>query len=187
MILEGKTLVVSGAGPGLGAEIARLALRDGANVMLAARREEVLQATAKELDPSGKRVAVQPTDITDAAQCQALADAAVQRFGGVDALAQVAALDAKFEVSGTVERWSGVAKARATQATPEERQRWCDMAATTLGAVAVVGGAKTRAAAALATAGATAHRAHAAPSAGAASSSSTGAARSSSAEPSDRR
>ena len=36
---------------------------------------------------------------------------------------QVAALDAKFEVSGTVERWSGVAKARATQATPEERQR----------------------------------------------------------------
>ena len=98
---------------------------------------------------------------------------------------QVAALDAKFEVSGTVERWSGVAKARATQATPEERQRWCDMAATTLGAVAVVGGAKTRAAAALATAGATAHRAHAAPSAGATSSSSTGAARSSSAEPSD--
>ena len=37
MILEGKTVIVTGVGPGLGSEIVRCALRDGANVMLAAR------------------------------------------------------------------------------------------------------------------------------------------------------
>jgi NAD(P)-dependent dehydrogenase (short-subunit alcohol dehydrogenase family) len=96
MILEGKTIVVSGVGPGLGREVARLALRDGANVVLGARRRERLEAAAKELDPSGKRVAVAATDITDAAQCAALVETAVARFGGLDGLAQVAALDALF-------------------------------------------------------------------------------------------
>jgi NAD(P)-dependent dehydrogenase (short-subunit alcohol dehydrogenase family) len=96
VILEGKTILVTGVGPGLGAEIARLALRDGANVMIGARRAASLQAIAKELDPSGERVAYQTADVTDAEQCRALADAAAQRFGGIDGLAQVAALDAVF-------------------------------------------------------------------------------------------
>ena len=84
MILEGKTLVVTGVGPGLGREVARIALRDGANVVLAARRREKLEATARELDPSGKRVALAPTDITDAAQCQKLVATAEDRVEGVD-------------------------------------------------------------------------------------------------------
>ena len=49
MILEGKTLVVSGVGGGLGREVARLALRDGARVVLAARSEDVLEKTAAEI------------------------------------------------------------------------------------------------------------------------------------------
>jgi NAD(P)-dependent dehydrogenase (short-subunit alcohol dehydrogenase family) len=96
MILEGKTLVVSGVGPGLGREVARLALRDGANVVLGARQRERLEAAARELDPSGKRVATRPTDITDAAQCGALVESALARFGGLDGVVQVAALDALF-------------------------------------------------------------------------------------------
>jgi NAD(P)-dependent dehydrogenase (short-subunit alcohol dehydrogenase family) len=96
VILEGKTVVVCGVGSGLGAEIARLALRDGANVMLAARTESTLQAIAKEIDPSGERVAHHRADIIDSDQCQSLAEATTERFGGVDALAQVAALDTVF-------------------------------------------------------------------------------------------
>jgi NAD(P)-dependent dehydrogenase (short-subunit alcohol dehydrogenase family) len=96
VIVQGKTIVVSGVGPGLGLEIARVALRDGANVVLGARNEEKLQKLAAELDPSGGRVAYRRTDITDAAQCEGLVAAAVDRFGGVDGLAQVAALDALF-------------------------------------------------------------------------------------------
>jgi NAD(P)-dependent dehydrogenase (short-subunit alcohol dehydrogenase family) len=96
MILEGKTIVVSGVGTGLGSEVLRIAVRDGANVMAAARTQATLEAAAKEVDPSGERVAICPTDITDAAQCDALARATVDRFGGIDALVQVAARDAVF-------------------------------------------------------------------------------------------
>lgn len=96
MILEGKTVLITGVGPGLGGEVARCAVRDGANVMLAARTKEKLEATAAELDPDGKRVAAQPTDITDAAQCEALVKATVDRFGSLDALVNVAAYDTAF-------------------------------------------------------------------------------------------
>ena len=96
MILEGKTVVVCGVGTGLGSEVARLALRDGANLMLAARTESTLQQVAVDLDPSGERVAWRSTDITDVEQCRALAQASEERFGAVDALVQVAALDTVF-------------------------------------------------------------------------------------------
>ena len=110
MILEGKTVIVTGVGPGLGSEIVRCALRDGANVMLAARSEDKLRATAERFDPDGKRVAYQRTDITDEAQCAALAAATLERFGAIDALANVAALDTPFgDTLGTdAETWRSV-------------------------------------------------------------------------------
>lgn len=96
MILAGKTVIVSGVGPGLGLEIARLVLRDGGNVVLGARNGDKLKKLARELDDSGARVAYQATDITDGAQCESLVAAAVDRFGSIDGLAQVAALDTIF-------------------------------------------------------------------------------------------
>jgi len=96
MILQNKTIVVSGVGAGLGREVAQLALRDGANVVLAARTQAVLEATAKDLDPSGKRVAWARTDITQADDCEALAELANSRFGSLDAMVQVAAYENVF-------------------------------------------------------------------------------------------
>jgi NAD(P)-dependent dehydrogenase (short-subunit alcohol dehydrogenase family) len=96
MILENKTVVVSGVGAGLGREVAQLALRDGANVVLGARTEAVLEATAKDLDPTGKRVAWARTDITNPDDCEALAALAVDRFGSLDAMVQVAAYENVF-------------------------------------------------------------------------------------------
>jgi NAD(P)-dependent dehydrogenase (short-subunit alcohol dehydrogenase family) len=93
MLLEGKTVLVTGVGAGLGRECAAGALRDGANVVLAARTEATLEATARELDPTGGRVASAATDITDPESCAALVDLAAQRFGSVDALIQVAAFE----------------------------------------------------------------------------------------------
>src|SRR5580692_8942312 len=93
MMLKGKTVVVTGVGGGLGRECAASALRDGANVVLAARTAETLEATASELDPSGERVAAQATDITDPDSCAALVQMAQGRFGSVDALIQVAAYE----------------------------------------------------------------------------------------------
>ncbi len=89
-------MVVSGVGPGLGREIAAVAVREGASVMMGARRAENLEAIAKELDPSGERVAWHRTDISDPAACAALVDAAVEHFGRLDSLVNCAALDTVF-------------------------------------------------------------------------------------------
>jgi NAD(P)-dependent dehydrogenase (short-subunit alcohol dehydrogenase family) len=96
MLLDGKVMVVSGVGPGLGREIAAAAVRDGASVMMGARTQANLEAAAAEIDPSGARVGWQVTDITDTAQCQQLAAAAVEKFGRIDALANCAAFDNVF-------------------------------------------------------------------------------------------
>jgi NAD(P)-dependent dehydrogenase (short-subunit alcohol dehydrogenase family) len=96
MILNQKTIVVTGVGDGLGRECAASALKHGARVVLAARNKDKLEAIASELDPDGRRVAVQPTDITDPHSCEELVAAAAGRFGQVHGLAQVAAFEFAF-------------------------------------------------------------------------------------------
>jgi NAD(P)-dependent dehydrogenase (short-subunit alcohol dehydrogenase family) len=93
MILHGKTLIVTGVGVGLGRECVSSALREGANVVMAARTQANLDAALAELDPTGEKLAARATDITDAEQCAALVQLAQDRFGGVDALVQVAAYE----------------------------------------------------------------------------------------------
>lgn len=90
-LLESKTVVITGTGPGLGAEVARVAFGDGANVVIGARSSDTLAAFARELDPTGERVVAVPTDITKPDECQRIVDTAIERFGRVDGLAQVAA------------------------------------------------------------------------------------------------
>jgi len=107
MILKDKVVIVSGVGPGLGREIASAALRDGSKVVLAARNKEKLDGIAAELDPSGKRVACRRTDITNEEDCKALTQLAVDRFGGLDAVAQVAAYELFISTleSTTADEW----------------------------------------------------------------------------------
>lgn len=95
MILAGKTIVVAGLGPGLGAEVARLALRDGACVVGGARNHDRLGQIAGQLDPTGERIATRAADVTDPGHTDALAQLAVDRFGRLDGVAVVAAYDAQ--------------------------------------------------------------------------------------------
>ena len=103
-LLEGRTVVVSGVGPGLGQQIAVRAAREGANVVLGARTEENLAKVGTEIEkarteavhPGGGQVAWRSTDIADDDACRALADLAVERFGRIDAVIHVAALDSYF-------------------------------------------------------------------------------------------
>ena len=85
-MLEGKTIVVAGVGTGLGGQVGRLAYREGANVVLAARTANTLEDVAKEIAPDQDRILTVPTDITDNDQCKRLADAAGERFGGIGPL-----------------------------------------------------------------------------------------------------
>jgi len=95
-MLEGKTIVVTGVGSGLGREVACQCARDGANVVLGARTQSQLEAVAQEVDASGEKVAVVTTDITDPEACKAIADEAERRFGRIDGMVQVAAYELAF-------------------------------------------------------------------------------------------
>ncbi|MEU0175384.1 SDR family oxidoreductase [Streptomyces massasporeus] len=95
-LLAGKTVVVSGVGAGLGRQVAAAVVRDGGRVVLGARTEASLAKTAAEIDPGGACAAYRATDIRDEAQCEALAGVARERFGGIDAVVHVAALDGYF-------------------------------------------------------------------------------------------
>ena len=83
--LDGKVAVVAGAGPGIGRACAEAFAREGANVVVAARNEKRLRGLATELG-----VEAVPFDLGDVVSCQALIDATIDRFGGVDVLINVA-------------------------------------------------------------------------------------------------
>ncbi|MFF5183906.1 SDR family oxidoreductase [Streptomyces sp. NPDC000345] len=95
-LLAGRTVVVSGVGAGLGHQVAAAVVRDGGNAVLGARTEANLAKSAAEIDPDGSHTAWRATDITDEEQCAALAGLALERFGGIDAMVQVAAWDSCF-------------------------------------------------------------------------------------------
>ena len=95
-LLEGKTVLITGVGVGLGVETAKAALEAGANVVIGARKADRIAATAAELDPTGERVLAHPVDIGDVDSVAAFVAAARERFGSVDVLAQVAANEDAF-------------------------------------------------------------------------------------------
>lgn len=89
MLLKDKVVIVSGIGPGLGVKLAVEAAREGAaGVVVAARTAAKLDDAEQRIRAAGARSAVlkQVADITDAAQCRALVQAAVAKFGRIDAL-----------------------------------------------------------------------------------------------------
>ena len=100
-MFDGKTVLVSGVGKGLGRRIALAAAREGANLALVARSENTLEEVVREVTAesgtaeSGTAIHY-VADVTDEEQCQAAVDAAVQRFGRLDALVNCAALDTVF-------------------------------------------------------------------------------------------
>jgi short-subunit dehydrogenase len=80
-VLNGKTVVITGASSGIGRAAAIAFAQNGANIVLAARRENVLSEVAAECESYGVRALSVKTDVTDADAVSKLADQAVN-FGG---------------------------------------------------------------------------------------------------------
>ncbi len=82
--LQDKVAIVTGASSGIGRATARIFAREGAAVVIGARRREELEKLAAEIEAEGGRAHALAGDVREEAYAAALVDAAVTRFGGLD-------------------------------------------------------------------------------------------------------
>ena len=97
--LAGRRVVVTGASSGLGAHVVRHLVGLGADVLAAARRTDRLAELAADVVGGPGRIAVHRTDVTVDAEVRSMVAAAVEAFGGIDALVN----DAGSETQGPLE------------------------------------------------------------------------------------
>ena len=85
--LSGRVAIVTGGGTGIGKATARLLAKRGADVAIAGRKADVLEAAAKELaDETGKRLLPVPADVRKPEACATLMNTVADKLGRIDIL-----------------------------------------------------------------------------------------------------
>lgn len=84
--LADRVAIVTGGGKGIGAQVARVLGRAGADVVVAGRHREILDAVAAEIRVHGRRALAIRTDVQRVAEVRALVDQTIKAFGRVDIL-----------------------------------------------------------------------------------------------------
>ena len=110
--LDGKVAIVTGASSGLGVSFAVALAEAGADVALGARRAERMKTTSDEVEALGRNAIAVRTDVSVPADCQALVQAAMERFGQVDILVNNAGIGTAYP---------------ATRETPEQFREVIDI------------------------------------------------------------
>jgi NAD(P)-dependent dehydrogenase (short-subunit alcohol dehydrogenase family) len=82
--LTGKTIFITGASSGIGESAAHLFAREGANVVITARRKAELDRVAEDIAAGGGNVLAVQADTTDAGELERAVAAAVERWGCLD-------------------------------------------------------------------------------------------------------
>ena len=85
-VLEGKVAIVTGAGRGIGRALALALAEAGADVGLAARGAEEIEAVADEVEAIGQRALAIPTDVTREADVDRPIEDVVEGLGGLHVL-----------------------------------------------------------------------------------------------------
>ena len=81
--VENKVIIITGASSGIGEETAKVLTKNGAKVVLSARREDRLKALAEEI---GENAVYLKSDVVNAEEMKALVSLAKEKFGKVDAV-----------------------------------------------------------------------------------------------------
>jgi len=84
MLLNGKTIIITGASSGIGAAAARIFAAEGAKLVLGARRAERLEDLTEEISANGGEAAFLAGSVEDGGYAEALVALAETRFGGLD-------------------------------------------------------------------------------------------------------
>jgi len=109
MDLQGKVVIISGGGTGLGRDTAIGLARAGADISLCGRRRQPLEEVAAEIRALGRRALPIPCDISDPAAVQAMVERTVQELGRIDVLVNNAAIYPRRPwTEVTVEEWDRV-------------------------------------------------------------------------------
>ena len=90
-LLQGKNIIVTGGGTGLGNSMATRFVELGANLVITSRREDIINDAAKELRKSGGKVVAVPCDVRDPDQVEKMVGKTVDKLGSVDILLNNAA------------------------------------------------------------------------------------------------
>lgn len=115
--LDGKVVLVTGAGRGIGRGIAIGCAEAGADLVLCGRSRDVLDETADRIREVGRRALVQPTDLRQKDQIAALVEAAKQELGRIDVLINNAAGSFKVPFLEMSENaWNAVIRSSLTTA-----------------------------------------------------------------------
>jgi len=103
--LAGKVAIITGASTGTGPVMAKRFVAEGARVVLAARREEMVQEVAREIGEGAISVRA---DVTSEDDVRTMVDRAMQEFGQIDILLNNAAAPGqdKFVWEQTLENWN---------------------------------------------------------------------------------
>jgi len=85
--LTERVAVITGGGTGIGKATARMLAKRGANIVIAGRKADVLEAAARDLcEETRRRCIPVPTDVRKPEQCKALMDKAAEELGKIDIL-----------------------------------------------------------------------------------------------------
>ncbi len=92
--LRGSTALVTGASAGIGLVVARRLAQAGANLVMAARRPDVLENAAATVRALGVKALAVPTDVSHREALEALVDRSISEFGRIDVLVNNAGVEA---------------------------------------------------------------------------------------------